>query len=126
MSYAVGHLPIFAYAACLSGTVWASTPLDTFVPERNPFSRPQATSSSPDPMNFSAQTSTLPVASEWQPSLRAVMLGGRKPVINVDGKTLSIGDSIDGYRLTAVREREAVFVRNGRHIILSIDARDAR
>ena len=45
--------------------------------------------------------------------LRAVMVGGRAPLVNLGGTILGLGESVNGFRLVEVRERSAVFEREG-------------
>ena len=52
--------------------------------------------------------------------LRAVMAGGVRPLVNLGGTILGIGDSVDGFRLEEVRERSAVFVRDGNRVELPL------
>jgi len=52
--------------------------------------------------------------------LRAVMVGGARPLVNLGGTILGIGDSVDGFRLVEVRERSAVFVRDGNRVELPL------
>ena len=40
---------------------------------------------------------------------------------NVDGRILSLGDSIDGYKLIEVYERAVVFVNQGKITRLTLD-----
>jgi hypothetical protein len=81
-------------------------------------SKAAAASSSPD------GTLTSPPAAAQVPvlttELRAVMLGGARPLVNLGGTILGIGDSDDGFRLVEVRERSAVFVRDGNRVELPL------
>lgn len=52
--------------------------------------------------------------------LRAVMAGGARPLVNLGGTILGIGDSVDGFRLVEVRERSAVFSRDGNRLELPL------
>lgn len=125
MRYAVRLL---ASASTISVTVcaFAAPSAVGFIPKRDPFARPANAATQP-----AAQTAppiapaAAPSVSEWRPALRGVMLGAGAPLVDIDSRILTVGDSIDGYRLTAVREREAVFMRDGRKIILHLDTRKA-
>ncbi len=59
-------------------------------------------------------------APPWNPELRAVIVAGRNSLANVDGALVRIGGEIDGYRLTEVREREAVFVKGKKRHTLAL------
>lgn len=52
--------------------------------------------------------------------LRAVMIGGMRPLVNLGGKILGIGDSVEGFRLVEVLERGAVFTRDGIRVELAL------
>ncbi|MGP1677354.1 MAG: hypothetical protein ACTS6J_09375 [Burkholderiales bacterium] len=52
--------------------------------------------------------------------LRAVMTGGARPLVNLGGTILGIGDNVDGFRLVEVRERSAVFARDGNRVELPL------
>jgi hypothetical protein len=84
-------------------------------------SKSAAATSSPDgtrtPAPAAAQVPPVPVLTT---ELRAVMLGGARPLVNLGGTILGIGDSADGFRLVEVRERSAVFVRDGNRVELPL------
>ncbi len=71
----------------------------------NPFARP-AQLSEPAP----AQSSAIGAPMF---GLRATMAAGADSLVNIDGEILRLGDVLVGYRLVAVGEGTAVFVRNG-------------
>lgn len=81
-------------------------------------SKSAAANSSPDgtrtPAPAAAQVPVL------KAELRAVMVGGARPLVNLGGTILGIGDSVDGFRLVEVRERSAVFVRDGNRVELPL------
>ena len=57
----------------------------------------------------------------WTGELRGVISGGKEALINVDGEILMVGDEHQGFRLIDVRERTAVFEKNGKRMLLSLD-----
>lgn len=59
--------------------------------------------------------------SAWSPELRATLVAGRNSIANLGGTIVGIGEETHGYRLVEVREREAVFERNGAKLVLAID-----
>ncbi len=61
-----------------------------------------------------------PGASIMAAELRAVMVGGARPLVNLGGTMLGIGDSTDGYRLVEIHERGAVFARDGKRFELAL------
>lgn len=78
----------------------------------NPFLRPAPASGAPEPTDASG-----PARSTAPPSrLRFTLAAGPDSLVNVDGKTLRIGDEINGYRLEAVKSDSAIF-SNGKELI---------
>jgi len=65
------------------------------------------------------QTAAAPQA--WRPELRAVLVAGDRSMADVGGIIVKLGGKVDGFRLLEVRDREAVFVKNGTRLTLSID-----
>lgn len=57
--------------------------------------------------------------------LRATMAAGEDSLVNVDGRIVAIGGLVAGYRLVAVGEGTAVFVRNGVRYKLALTPRAA-
>lgn len=84
----------------------------------------QAESKSAAAASSSDGTGTAAPAAAQVPvlkaELRAVMVGGARPLVNLGGTILGIGDSVDGFRLVEVRERSAVFVRDGNRVELPL------
>lgn len=88
----------------------------------NPFARPALSSGAPKPTN-----ATGPVVSTGAPSqLRFTLAAGRDSLVNVDGKTLRLGEEINGYRLDAVRAESAIFTKGAEIIELRIPSKDIR
>ncbi|HZL34088.1 MAG TPA: hypothetical protein VFC78_02185 [Tepidisphaeraceae bacterium] len=52
--------------------------------------------------------------------LLAVMSGGHRPLAIVDGKVLHAGQLLDGFRLTAIRDRSAVFTADAARVELQL------
>jgi len=59
-----------------------------------------------------------PPEPRWNPPLHGLMVAGPRSMANVGGVLLGLGQSVDGYRLVAVRETEAEFTRHGQHFVL--------
>jgi hypothetical protein len=57
----------------------------------------------------------------WRPELRAVLVAGDRSMADVGGIIVKLGGEVDGFRLLEVRDRKAVFVKNGTRLTLSID-----
>ena len=77
-------------------------------------SQPAAGASSADGTRAAAQALVLTA------ELRAVMTGGARPLVNLGGTILGIGDNVEGFRLVEVRERSAVFARGGNRVELAL------
>lgn len=60
-------------------------------------------------------------ATEWKPKLRAVIVAGKNSIVNVEGTIVPLGGQIDGFRLTGVEERKAVFMKDGVRVELTTD-----
>ena len=56
----------------------------------------------------------------WAPHLRGLMVAGKRSMVDLEGVMLTVGDSVDGYRLIKVGEREAVFVKKGVQVVLRL------
>lgn len=54
------------------------------------------------------------------PVLRALLRSGSRPMANVDGRLLEIGESVDGLRLVEIGEYSAVFMKGRRRIELAL------
>lgn len=72
------------------------------------------------PPKTAASTTTPAAEAAWRPQLRAIVAAGGASMVNVGGRLLRIGDETDGYRLVEVRERSAVFVRQGARVELGL------
>lgn len=88
-------------------------------PRRDPFAMPTAFRAPP----AVAAGSTKAVAeSPWAPRLRGVMVAGQRSMVDIEGVMVVLGDSVDGWRLIKVGERDAVFSRKGKQITLQLAA----
>jgi hypothetical protein len=98
-----------AASVCIAGGDGASKlrndPFDQHRTNR-PDLRPQPTAATPQ---------------AWRPELRAVLLAGDRSMADVGGIIVKLGGEVDGFRLLEVRDRKAVFVKNGARLTLSID-----
>ena len=88
----------------------------------NPFLRPNLGPTAP-----AATRASGPVRSTAPPSdLRFTLAAGPDSLVNVDGRTLRIGEEINGYRLEAVRADTAIFSNGKEMIELRIKLNDLR
>lgn len=72
-----------------------------------------------------AAQSAEPAPKEWKPQLRAVIVAGKSSLVNVEGTIVPLGGQIDGYRLTRVEDRTAVFMKNGERVELTMSGERA-
>lgn len=56
--------------------------------------------------------------------LTATLQAGRNSMVIVDGRSIRLGEEIDGHRLIKVQEGSAVFTKNKQRLILKIDRAD--
>lgn len=55
------------------------------------------------------------------PKLIAVIVAGKKSLVNLNGAIIGIGEEKDGYRLIAVRDHQATFEKNNKRIVLDME-----
>lgn len=85
----------------------------------DPFARPQLDVHAPGGTDMAGTVSDP--GAPWNPLLTAVMLDGKNSLVSVDGEIVKMGEKKDGYRLIQVREHEAEFEKDGKHIVLKMD-----
>jgi len=89
----------------------------------NPFSRPEIFNAPPPPPVREAVE--LP-PEQVELNLTATMVSEIAPMVVVDGELLAIGDKIEGLKLIAVREGEAIFSRAGKKYSFEIKRQGQR
>lgn len=90
-------------------------------PLRNdPFARPRLGSEAALASSADGPPAAEP-APPWQPELRGVMQAGAASLANVGGRVVTIGESVDGWRLVRVDDGTALFVHGRRQTILSMN-----
>lgn len=85
----------------------------------DPFARPQLGVHVPGSMETAGAVSES--GAPWNPQLTAVMLDGKNSLVSLDGEIVRMGEKKDGYRLIQVREHEAEFKKDGKHVVLKMD-----
>lgn len=78
------------------------------------FSRPSLAASAP------ARSAPIEVAAAWRPTLRAVVVAGERSQVLVERSAVELGGVVDGYRLVAVAEGRATFVRGTQRVELTM------
>ena len=87
--------------------------------QRNPFSRPAA-----EELTIDATPVNQGLSAERDPGLRAVLVAGKKSVVNIGGVILQVGECTDGLCLLSVAEGIARVSRNDEEIVLSLYEQD--
>ena len=84
---------------------------------RDPFARRAAT-----PVAAEGAPDAGGVASEAprDPELRAIIYDRAKSLVNIDGRVLALGDSVNGFKLVQVDERSVTLARAGKRITLTL------
>lgn len=80
---------------------------------RDPFARPAlpAAAASADPQ----------AAPALQPELRAILYARTRPLANISGQILAVGERFGDYRVARIRERSVTLVRHGVTSELGLD-----
>lgn len=104
---------LLALAAMVSHFVQA----DDHSLRHDPFARPALAALAGGNARSPVAEATPP---PWSPCLTAVMIAGRDSLVTVDGVIVRLGEEIDGHKLTEVRDREAVFQKGSKRIVLEI------
>jgi hypothetical protein len=84
---------------------------------RDPF-RPPAEFATAD--NGRARPDALAISAN--PEIRGILYAGNNSLVNLSGKIIALGEEVDGYELLEVSENQAVFLRNGETLTLSLYA----
>lgn len=84
----------------------------------NPFHRPVGPVTTPFPSATPAPQDTVTL------SLRAILSSGDTSLANINGRILSVGELLDGYRLTHVGERGATLEKDGHQVTVVLDDED--
>lgn len=106
MSARVYRLVLTALIAGLLPVAATATPL-----QHDPFARPfQLGSSTSADANISSG-----------PKLIAVIVAGKKSLVNLNGAIIGIGEEKDGYRLIRVRDRKAIFKKGKKRVVLDLE-----
>ena len=117
-------LPCLAAALAVApGLVGAQAP----ALQNDPFARPLLSPrDAPVPGSVpSAPRAAATPGMSWNPELTAILSAGKDSIVKVGGVMVRMGEVIDGHRLVAVRESEAVFVsvQTRKRVILSLSGR---
>lgn len=55
------------------------------------------------------------------PKLIAVIVAGKKSLVNLNGTIIGIGEEKDGYRLIEVRDHKAIFEKEKKRVVLDME-----
>jgi hypothetical protein len=92
--------------AMLALLLGASTPAQA---GRDPFARPAL----PAPVAAAAADQALPSEPAPPPQLRAIMVGPRQSLANINGRILAVGEWFGDYRVVRIRERSVTLATRG-------------
>jgi hypothetical protein len=81
---------------------------------RNPFKSPL-----PKPGGAVAQASD-DASAETGLALKGIMIIGDQALVDLGGHILAIGEEAEGYTLMSVTEEQAVFLRQGRRVVMNV------
>jgi len=89
--------------------------------QRDPFQRPDLNKQAArNPVNVDPDYLALPAAA-WHPRLKGTLRSSSGSFANVDGQIIKVGESVEGFRLIAVSERAATFLKEGETVVLTLD-----
>lgn len=57
-----------------------------------------------------------------KPKLTAVIVAGKKSLVNLNGTIIGIGEQKDGYRLISVGDRKAIFEKRKKLVVLEMSS----
>lgn len=83
----------------------------------NPFDRPAFV------VNLSDAAARGPLAPAVLLDLRTTMVGKDAAFANINGEILSVGDTLDGYRVVSIREGRVILTKDGERMALDVYAR---
>lgn len=107
--WVLGMLLIFGSVA------WTPAEQALLTLSHNPFSRPAMLA----PPVVQTNTRDTPKSSAL-PELTATLVSTSRPMAIVGGELLGLGEEMDGYRLVAVTEGQAVFIKQGQRHTLQL------
>ncbi len=96
--------------------VKAENAADTESIFHDPFRKPELTK-----LSVGSKTIDQSNKPTWRPQLIMTLRAGKNSMANIDGQIISLGDSIDGYKLIEVSERAVVFVNQGEVTRVTLD-----
>lgn len=85
----------------------------------NPFKRPLLENKAPAPgRGGNVETAAVPPTPLV---LEATLLGSRMPLARIDGKIVSVGDTLADYTVKAIRPGEVTLSKNNQTLVLRLD-----
>lgn len=73
------------------------------------------------PFQLGSSTASTDVNNPGSPRLIAVIVAGKKSLVNLNGTIIGIGEEKDGYRLLRVRDRKAIFKKGKKRVVLDME-----
>jgi hypothetical protein len=110
------HFSSAAPALTLTLALAAGAHAQTHAP-RDPFARPAP----PPAPAEAAGAGAEPATPALQPQLRAILYAPTRPLVNISGQILTVGERFGDYQVARIRERSITLVRNGVKSELGLD-----
>lgn len=82
----------------------------------NPFDRPSFV------LNLDESTTTGQMRVPLRLELRTTVVGADSALANINGQVVTVGETLDGYRVAAIREGRVILTKDGERIELDIYA----
>jgi hypothetical protein len=109
----VKHRFLLVLIMCATAVSYAGG--STYDLKTNPFVRPVDTQKQLDVQESAEESSTVPLV------LRGTVVAGQRSLANISGVVVSLGEEINGYKLVAIQQRQAVLLKNNDRRVLSVD-----
>ena len=94
---------------------------EEYQPQKNPFGQPEELKKKKPPKKRTAQGTVEPVTVVPQLKLTATLISVIEPMVIVNDQLLSVGEEIEGMRLSLVDEGRAVFHFRGKAYEFTIE-----
>ncbi len=82
----------------------------------NPFDRPGFV------VNLSEAAAPGPMSAPVRLELRTTVVGADSALANINGQVVTVGETLDGYRVAAIREGRVILTKDGERIELDVYA----
>ena len=105
----------FAMVLIMCATAVSYAGGSTYVLKTNPFVRAVDNQKQLDVSESAEQSGAMPLV------LRGTVVAGQRSLANISGVVVSLGGEINGYKLVAIQQRQAVLLKNNDRRVLLVD-----